>query len=89
MALIITINISNREEKILLNDLLDIDDWFQKAKNGKINKCAERAALQYDVLAKKQNLATVPTQAQDRIDALFADPSYKNRSERDEEEGIR
>ena len=37
MALTVTVDISDLNEKILLNDLLDIDDWVQLAVLGKIN----------------------------------------------------
>ena len=37
MALTITIEINDHNEKLLLNDLLDIDDWVQAAVIGKIN----------------------------------------------------
>ena len=38
MALTLTVNISDHNEKVLLNDLLDIDAWVQAAVTGKINK---------------------------------------------------
>ena len=39
-----TIEISDHNEKVLLNDLLDVDDWVQKAVVGKINHCSKRMA---------------------------------------------
>jgi len=39
MALTVTVEISDHNEKVLLNDLLDIDDWVQQAVVGKINNC--------------------------------------------------
>ena len=37
MALTITVNISDHNEKVLLHDLLDINAWVQAAVTGKID----------------------------------------------------
>ena len=39
MAKTITIKIDDTDEKVMLNDLLDIDTWVQEAVTGKINNC--------------------------------------------------
>ncbi len=46
MALTITVNVSDHQEKVLLNDLIDVDAWVQAAVTGKINKCGKRMADQ-------------------------------------------
>ena len=38
--LTITVTINDTDQKCLKNDLLDIDDWVQKAVEGKINNCS-------------------------------------------------
>ena len=42
MPLTITVEISDTDVTALSNDLLDIDDWVQKAVLGKINNCKKR-----------------------------------------------
>ena len=48
--------ITDEEQKILENDLLDVVDWINKAIEGKINNCLKRAALQFDQFAKQENM---------------------------------
>lgn len=80
--------ITDEEQKILENDLIDIKDWIDKTIEGKLNNCSKRAAKQYDELAKTENLDTVPTKDSDKSLALFAHPEYKNRVQRETENGI-
>ena len=42
MALTVTVSISDADELALKNDLMDIDEWVQKAVTGKINNCKKR-----------------------------------------------
>ena len=42
MPLTVTVEISDIDVLALKNDLLDIDDWVQKAVVGKINNCKKR-----------------------------------------------
>ncbi|SVC94178.1 uncharacterized protein METZ01_LOCUS347032, partial [marine metagenome] len=37
-----TVTVSDTDESILKNDLLDQDEWIQAAVNGKINNCWKR-----------------------------------------------
>jgi len=78
--------ITDSEQKILKNDLLDITDWINKAIEGRINHCLKVAAIQYDNLAQSTGLITVPVSLNDKVNALFAHPNYKNRTARDLEE---
>ena len=75
--------ITDEEQQILENDLLDVKDWIDKAIEGKLNNCGKRAAKAYDELAKKEDLDTVPTKDDAKIAALFAHKDYKNRQERE------
>ena len=85
MALTVTISISDLDEKILLNDLLDIDDWVQLAVLGKINNCKKRMATQSTaVLKADDSVETMPATDDGLINALLARDDYKNRAERDE-----
>ena len=77
--------ITDDEQKILENDLLDVKDWIDKAIEGKLNNCGKRAAKQYDDLAKMEVLDMVPTKDDLKCKALFEHPNYKNRVEREAE----
>jgi len=84
MALTITVNISDHQEKVLLNDLLDIDDWVQKAVAGKLNKCSERMSDQArQVLMADESVETMPATDQGLQEALLARDDYQNRAARD------
>jgi len=40
--LTLTIEVDDTDQKVLKNDLLDIDAWVQSAMTGKINNCWKR-----------------------------------------------
>ena len=85
MAVTITVQVSTTDEKILLNDLLDIDDWVQKAVVGKINNCKKRMAVQATaVLKADSDVETMPATDDGLIAALLARDDYKNRAAREE-----
>ena len=87
MALTVTVNISDADEKAMLNDLLDIDDWVQKAVIGKINNCKKRMAQSATAILKlDDSVETMPATDDGLIAALLARDDYKNRAERDVEE---
>jgi hypothetical protein len=83
MALTITVNISDHQEKVLLNDLLDIDAWIQAAVAGKLNKCSKRMSDQARyVLMADADVETMPATDQGLQEALLARDDYKNRADR-------
>ena len=84
MALTVTVEISDRNEKILLNDLLGIDDWVQAAVVGKINNCKKRMANDATAILKADaSVETMPATDDGLITALLARDDYKTRAERD------
>ena len=84
MALTITVDISDADEKAMLNDLLDIDAWVQAAVVGKINNCKKRMAGQAtSVLKADASVETMPATDDGLITALLARDDYKTRAERD------
>ena len=86
MALTITVNISDHQEKVLLNDLLDIDVWVQGAVDGKLNKCGKRMAEQAtQVLKADADVETMPATNEGLQEALLERSDYKNRADRDKE----
>jgi hypothetical protein len=86
MAVTITVNISDHQEKVLLNDLLDVDAWIQTAVTGKINKCSKRMADQAtQVLKADASVESMPATDDGLVEALLARSDYKNRAARDSE----
>jgi len=75
--------ISDYEEAVLKNDLLDIQDWINKAIEGKIAKCTQRMAD-----AEKQRLIangadTIPARIEDLCKSAMNCKEYLNRIERE------
>ena len=86
MAVTVTVEISDHNEKVLLNDLLDIDDWVQKAVIGKINSCGKRMAVEATaVLKADESVESMPATDEGLQKALLDRDDYKNRAERDAE----
>ena len=84
MALTITVEISDHNEKVLLNDLLDIDSWVQQEVVGKINNCGKRMANEATaVLKADDSVETMPATDEGLQKALLARSNYKNASARD------
>ena len=86
MAVTVTVEVNDHNEKVLLNDLLDINDWVQKAVIGKINSCGKRMAIEATaVLKADDSVETMPATDEGLQKALLARDGYKNRTERDAE----
>ena len=84
MTVTLTVEISDINAKVLLNDLLDIDDWVQAAVVGKINNCKKRMAIQATAVLKADaSVETMPATNDGLITALLARDDYKTRAERD------
>lgn len=85
MAQTITVTISDIDEKVLHNDLLNIDEWVQGAVTGKINNCWKR--MQQDWTQRLMNDDTftdsIPSNKDDFVAMITARDDYQNRSERD------
>jgi len=89
MAVTVTVEISDHNAKVLLHDILNIDDWVQAAVLGKINKCGKRMANQAtQVLKADPSVETMPATDEGLQKALLARDSYKNRAERDAAEKL-
>jgi hypothetical protein len=79
-----TVEISDHNEKVLLNDLLDVDDWIQKAVIGKINNCSKRMSTEATAALKADpSVETMPATDEGLQKALLARDDYKTRAERD------
>jgi hypothetical protein len=87
MALTITVSISDTDEKVMKNDLLDLDQWVQDAVTGKINNCWKR--FQRDWTQRLMNDETftdpIPSNKEDFVNLVTARDDYKDRVTRDAE----
>lgn len=82
-----TVEISDHNEKVLLNDLLDVNDWIQKAVIGKINNCSKRMANEATTILKADpSVENMPATDEGLQKALLSRDDYKNRAERDASE---
>jgi len=85
MAITVTINIDDTDQTVLLNDILDIDEWVQGAVTGKINNCWKR--MQQDWTQRLMNDETftdsIPSNKADFVAMVTARDDYQSRLERD------
>ena len=85
----ITVTISDADELALKNDLVDINDWAQKAVIGKVNNCKSRMCRTDGVWVQKlfadPTVTSIPADQEALIDLITKRPDYKNRVQRDAE----
>ena len=88
--LIITVTIDDTDQKCLLNDILDIDDWVQSAVLGKKNNCWKRFQREWTTKLMEDESFTdsIPSSKSAFVDLVLARPDYKNRAARDAEQGL-
>ena len=83
----LTVDVTDTEQAILLNDLLSIDDWLQAAMDGKKNNCWKR--MQNEWVTKLMNDSdftdAIPSSQADFVALVIARSDYKTRTERDAE----
>jgi len=81
----LTVDVTDTEQAILLNDILDIDEYIQNAMAGKINKCWKR--MQQEWVTKLMNDSdftdAIPSSQADFVALVIARDDYKTRTERD------
>ena len=84
-TLTITVEVTDTEQAIMLNDLLSINDWVQDAVNGKKNNCWKR--MQQEWTTKLMNDASftdpIPSNQADFVTLITARADYQTRTERD------
>ena len=81
----LTVEVTDTEQAILLNDLLNIDDWLQAAMLGKLNNCWKR--MQNEWVTKLMNDSdftdAIPSSQADFVTLVTGRSDYKTRTERD------
>ena len=81
----LTVTCTATEQAILLNDLLNIDDWLQAAMNGKKANCWKRMQSEWTTKLMDDASFTdsIPSNQADFVALVTARAEYKTRTERD------
>ena len=87
MALNVSYTISDTDEKILLNNILDIQEWVDGAIAGKINNCWKRLEQEWTPkLMNDPNIESIPANKDLYVEMITSRSDYKDRLQRPEEE---
>ena len=87
MAITITVTIDDTNEKILKNDLLDINQWVQDAVVGKENNAWKRFQTEWTTKLMNDDSFTdsIPSNKTDFVNLVTARADYKTRKAREDE----
>ena len=88
--LTITIKVSDTDQLVLKNDLLDIDTWVQEAMTGKINNCWKRMQQEWTTKLMNDESFTdsIPSNKADFVTLVTSRSDYKDRKARDDASSI-
>ena len=77
--------LSDTEQAILKNDLLDLDAWLQAAMTGKVNNCWKRMQSEWTTKLMNDDSFTdpIPSNQADFVTLVTARSDYKDRVARD------
>jgi hypothetical protein len=86
MALTITVSISDTDEKIMKNDLLDVNQWVQDAVTGKQNNCWKRFQQEWTTKLMNDETFTdsIPSNKEAFVNLVTARADYKTRQEKED-----
>lgn len=74
------------EEAVLKNDLSDIQNWVDKAIDGKIANCKKRMVTEWlPKLYADDSVSSIPATEDEIVELVVARSDYKNRTARDKE----
>ena len=81
----LTVEVTDTEQAILLNDLLSIDDWLQAAMLGKKNNCWKRMQQEWTTKLMNDDSFTdsIPSNQAAFVTLVTGRSEYKTRTERD------
>ena len=81
----LTVDVTDTEQAILLNDLLSIDDWLQAAMVGKKANCWKRMQQEWTTKLMNDDSFTdsIPSNQADFVTLVTGRSDYKTRTERD------
>ena len=82
----LTVDVTDTEQAILHNDLLDINDWLQAAMLGKKNNCWKRMQQEWTTKLMNDDSFTdaIPSNQADFVALILARSDYQNRKARDD-----
>ena len=83
--LTLTVELTDTEQTILKNDLLDLDAWLQAAMVGKKNNCWKRMQSEWTTKLINDDSFTdpIPSNQADFVKLVTARSDYKHRAARD------
>jgi hypothetical protein len=74
------------EEAVLKNDLLDVQDWVDKAIDGKVANCKKRMVAEWlPKLYADESVTQIPASEDEIVAMVVARDDYKDRTARDAE----
>jgi len=81
----LTVTCTDTEQAILLNDLLNINDWLQAAMLGKKNNCWKRMQQEWTtrLMNDESFTGSIPSNKAAFVALVTARSDYKTRTERD------
>ena len=87
-----TVSLTDLQQTILSNDLYNdtdnagLDDWIQKALDGKINNCWKRMRTEWTQKLMDDDSFTdpIPSNQEDFVNLVTARSDYKTRKQRDD-----
>ena len=84
--LTITVKVSDTDQTVLKNDLLDIDTWVQDAMTGKINNCWKRMQQEWTTKLMNDESFTdsIPSNKADFVTLVTSRSDYQDRKARDD-----
>ena len=84
--LTLTIEVDDTDQKVLKNDLLDIDAWVQSAMIGKFNNCWKRMQTEWTTKLMNDESFTdsIPSNKADFVTLVTSRSDYKDRKARDD-----
>ena len=84
--LTLTVELTDTQQTILKNDLLDLDVWLQAAMTGKVNNAWKRMQSEWTTKLMNDESFTdpIPSNQADFITLVTARSDYKDRKARDE-----
>lgn len=78
------LEISDLDNSILENDLLDVHEWIRLALVGKISSVKSRLMKEaQEALIRDPDIQTMPATEEGILELYFSRPYYKNRAQRD------
>ena len=85
-TLTLTVEVTDTEQAVMLNDLTNINDWVQGAVTGKKNNCWKRMQSEWTTKLMNDDSFTdsIPSNQADFVTLVTARADYQTRTERDE-----